>query len=396
VLPVQRVQPRLGRALLALILFGGAACYDSRWGEAKRAQQRAAVATKPADITPSSSSSGPVAQRRTLRIRVRPNDRYLAQTIDAPKQIADLVEDANRVLGPTVDAEIEVDRMQPWSNETDDPGAALAALNSEDPGADVDVVVGMIGALSRQTDSLHELGVSTLLGKHVVVRAASRFEERDAVEQRFSELSEDDRARIASQRKRHRALAVFLHELGHTFGAIHEVDIESLMHPSYDPKMSGFGGGSIALMRVAIRNADPVAVAREQLDILRTSTGADWVESERNQEIARLETMLPRAPATNTVAGPAAPSNPAPPPELRGDDAARFQRASDLFQAGAVAAAYAAAKPLLAAYPDVAAVQSLRCQLATVRWLDAAALKSECAPSLRLLAGPDAGADAAR
>jgi hypothetical protein len=393
---VRRLQPRLGPVLVALALFGGAACYDSRWGEAKRAQQRAAVATKPADITPSLSSSAPAAQRRTLRIRIRPNDRYLAQTIDAPKQIADLVEDANRVLGPTVDAEVEVDRVQTWSNEADDPGAALAALNSDDPGADVDIVVGMIGALPRQTDSLHELGVSTLLGKHLVVRAASRFEERDAVEQRFSELSEDDRARIASQRKRHRALAVFLHEIGHTFGAIHEVDIESLMHPSYDPKMSGFGGGSIALMRVAIGNADPVAVAREQLDILRTSTQADWVEVERNQEIARLEAMLPRAPPTNTAAEPAAPSRPPLPPELRGDDAARFQRASDLFQAGAVAAAYAAAKPLLAAYPDVAAVQSLRCQLATVRWLDAAALKAECAPSVRLLAGSDGGADAPR
>jgi hypothetical protein len=248
----------------------------------------------------------------------------------------------------------------------------------------------------RSGRSLHALGVSTLLGKHLVVRAASRFEERDAIDQRFSELSEDDRARIARQRKRHRVLAVFLHEIGHTFGAIHEVDIESLMHPSYDPKMTGFDGGSIALMRVAIGNADPVAVARGQLEILRTATQAGWVEVERNQEIAHLEAMLPRAPATNTATGLAPASSPAPLPELHGDDGARFQRASDLFQGGTVAAAYAAAKPLFGAYPDVAAVQSLRCQLATVRWLDAAALKAECAPSVRLLVGADGGADAAR
>jgi hypothetical protein len=386
-------------ALLVVTLLGGAACYDSRWGEAKRAQQRAAVASKPADITPSSSSSGGQGenrQQRTLRIRMRPNERYLAQTVDAPKQIADLVEDANRVLGPTVNAEIEVDRVQPWSNDSDDPDAALAALNADDPGTDVDVVVGMIGALPRQTESLHELGVSNLLGKHLVVRAASRFEERDAIEQRFSELSEDDRARIAIQRKRHRALAVFLHELGHTFGAIHEVDIESLMHPSYDPKMSGFGGSAITLMSVAIGNADPIAVAHEQLDILRTATNADWVESERTQEIAHLEAMLPRAPAMNVAAAPATPTTPAVPSELRGDDAARFQKASDLFQKGAVAAAYGAAKPLFGAYPDVVAVQSLRCQLATVRWLDAAALQAECAPSVRLQGAADAGATTAR
>ena len=38
---MRRVQLRLGRVLFAVTLFGGAACYDSRWGEAKRAQQRA-------------------------------------------------------------------------------------------------------------------------------------------------------------------------------------------------------------------------------------------------------------------------------------------------------------------------------------------------------------------
>jgi hypothetical protein len=43
-----------------------------------------------------------------------------------------------------------------------------------------------------------------------------------------------------------------------------------------------------------------------------------------------------------------------------------------------VAAAYEAARPLFAAYPQDYAVQDLRCQLATVRWLDKAAMLREC------------------
>jgi hypothetical protein len=390
----------IGLGLVAGLLL--AACYDSRWGEAKRAQQHAAAASKPADIAPADDERMADAGRRTLRIRMRPSERYLAQTVDAPKQIADLVEDANRVLGPTLALALVVDRVQPWTSDVDTPDAALTALRTEDPGQDVDVVVGMIGALPRQTDSLHELGIATLLGKHVVVRAASRFDEHDAIDRGFSELSDDDRARIAKERKRHRALAVFLHELGHSLGAVHEVDPRSLMHPSYDPKMNGFGGIGIALMRVALDSDDRLVVARGQLALLRGVASSEWVTADRDQEAASLEATLAAAPgpargrvadpgsqrasdpATDPGAAAAVATGPQAPFELKGPDGKRYLDASALFQAGAVAAAYGTAKPLFARYPDVSAVQELRCQMATVRWLERDALRAECAPSLRL------------
>jgi hypothetical protein len=65
-------------------------------------------------------------------------------------------------------------------------------------------------------------------------------------------------------------------------------------------------------------------------------------------------------------------------------------RATQLFQSGAAPAAYQAARPLFAAYPGSFAVQDLRCQLATLRFLDKDALRAECASSLRLA---DAGAE---
>ncbi len=49
-----------------------------------------------------------------------------------------------------------------------------------------------------------------------------------------------------------------------------------------------------------------------------------------------------------------------------------------------LAAAYDLARPLFASYPASYAVQDLRCQLATVRWLDRSAMLEECAPAGRL------------
>jgi hypothetical protein len=369
--------------------------YDSRWGQAKHAQQKAAEDTKPAAIAASvSGDEPPPGTHRTFRVRMRPTNRYLGQTVEAPKRVAELFDDANRVLEPSLGLRLEVDHIQPWASEADDDlGTALAALRRDDDGGDVDLVVGLIGALPMQTDSFHQLGMAELLGKHLVMRASSRLGEHEVLEQSFGELSADDRARIEGQRKRHRALAVFLHELGHTLGALHENDERSLMHPSYSPKMSGFGGGAVALMRIALDGADTRAVAIGQLALLRSATGADWVASERDAQMGRLEavTASPSADAGVAAAGSAAPIE--VPIELRGQDRDRYVRAVQELRAGVVAVSLADARPLFTAYPGVYAVQDLRCQLAMLRWLDRDALKAECAALSRLSdAGPlDAG-----
>jgi len=370
--------------------------YDSRWGEAKRAQQRLAAQSDPAAISASAEPDAPPANaRRTWRVRVRTDAMYLAQNMDAPRQIASLLDDASRILGPSIGLELGLDRVQPWTNDADDRlEDSLAALQHDDVGDGVDLVVGMIGSLPRQTDSLHNEGLATLLGKYVVVRGASRAGEHDAIDLAFSELSEDDRARLSKERKHHRALAVLLHEVGHCLGAIHETEAGSLMKPAYDPKMAGFGGGAIALMRAAMDSKDRAAVAGAQLALLENTPNAAWVQSERDAEIARLRvivasTSAPQLPATTGApAMSAAPASPDAPPELAPDDRDRFLRAQELFRGGAVAPAYDAAKPLFARYAKVYAVQDLRCQLATVRWLPHEQMLAECAPVGRLTKSP--------
>jgi hypothetical protein len=382
-------------ALAAAVGVPACLGYEPRWGQAKASQQRVAAATQPATIASSAIPEGPKSEVRTWRTRFRPNAQYLAQTIDAPTQIANLVEDANGVLSP-IGVKLEVERIVPWSApEEEGPPQVLARLEREDRGADVDLVVGMFGALPGRTDALHEVGMATLLGKHVVVRAAARVGERDAVEQAFRDLSEDERARILKLRKRHRALAVFLHEVGHCLGALHEADPTSLMNPKYDPKMSGFGDGAVALMRAAVEGprdaAGPAAVARAQLAVLERPDGP-WVPAERDDAMVRLRAMAGAARDGGASAAP--PSAPADegPPELPVEARQRFVRALQAFRAGAVGFAQRTAQPLFAAYPDVYAVQDLRCQIATLRWLPRQELVAECAPMTRLLSALDAGA----
>jgi hypothetical protein len=55
----RRRSPARALSLLAADLLGEAACYDSRWSKAKRAQQHAAAHLKPADIDPANGNDAP-------------------------------------------------------------------------------------------------------------------------------------------------------------------------------------------------------------------------------------------------------------------------------------------------------------------------------------------------
>jgi hypothetical protein len=376
-------------ALAALSLSACFLGYDSSWGQAKAAQQRLAAVSTPGAIAPSTGDPGHVQPKHTYRVRLRPNAHYLAQTVDAERQLRELVEDANRVLQPGLGLELDVDAIRPWSLDGDERlEGALGGLAKDDDGQDADLVVGFIGALPRPTESLHELGMAEMLGKHLVVRAASRLGEHDAVDRAMPDLNDEARDRVVRARRRHRAEAVLLHEIGHALGALHELDPASVMHPAYDERMHAFGDNAVILMRLALDEPDRTGVLSAQVEYLRAATPASlaaWVPGERDAEIAHLEAMtLQPAPV---AAAPVASPDPAAvqaPPELTSDDRDRFVRAMAAFRANQVAAAYETARPLFTAYPSDYAVQDLRCQLATVRWLEPKVMLAECGPVGRL------------
>lgn len=192
-------------------------------------------------------------------------------------------------------------------------------------------------------------------------------------------------------------------------GALHESQVASLMHPSYDPKAGGYGDDAIALMRIALKEDGRAAIARGQLDYVRKTQAGSWSASDREQAEKYLEAFAATAPAgvlrvaaaTAASAAPSASAGTAPgpsptPSELSGPDRDRFDQASRALASGSVDQAYSLAQPLFAAYPRSRGVQDLRCQLATVRWLGAEELKAECATYTALMALVDGGAAGAK
>src|SRR6185312_8702369 len=100
------MRPKLRRAVFAVAVplaaaLAPACWYDSTWGQTKTAQQHLAAKVTPGPIAPSSSAPSS-APRRTYRVRLRPDPHYLSQTVDAERQLEQLVADSDRVLAANV------------------------------------------------------------------------------------------------------------------------------------------------------------------------------------------------------------------------------------------------------------------------------------------------------
>jgi metallopeptidase family M12-like protein len=361
---------------LAAALLMSSCLYDSGWAEPKRAQQAAAQRATPSALraTPEAegeAGSAPSKKRlRPLKLRARATPRYAAEVVDWQRQLADLVTDANEVLGPTLSVRLEVTAVEVWAphGTDDDLLAMLDELTTSDPGGEVEWVIGLIGSVPRFEQSFHQLGLGRA-GKHFVVRAMNDAREYEAIQNNLFKLDEQERRKLYRIRKRHKTTAVFLHELGHTLGVIHELDRTTLMAPAYDSKEEGFSAAAAGWMRIALdHRLDPAAhperaFTQTMLDHLQ-STAPGWVAAERDDLVARLRARqaasAPRAPG----ASPPAASAPGDLVALGPPDRRAFDEASEALRSGQPRDAWARAKPLFAAYPDVYTVQDLRCQIA--------------------------------
>jgi hypothetical protein len=394
------------RAFVALVVasLASAACYDSRWGEAKRAQQRNAARATPATIsanegdgnTDGNGEAGRAPRMvRPYRVRAWANARYAGQSIDWEKQIKELVDASNQVLAKDLGVALTIESIRSWALESDaDLAGSLRALHEVDGADDVDFVIGFVGALPVATESFHELGYGDLPGKFLVVRAPGVLGERDQIEKAFDQLDDDTRARVAKRRKQHRAESVLLHELGHALGALHEVDSGSIMYHRYDQRMAGYSDAALALMRpwLAARGRgaqeDVAALKHAELEALEGPLAGAWVPAERESMLAKIRsapTATTTATTTTTASTTPTPiATPTVPTEIRDADRDTFSRASALYSSGDYDQAWKVGTPLFAAYPTVRAVQDMRCQLAMKRALPLSKIKTECEAIMKI------------
>jgi hypothetical protein len=363
---------------LAIFPVGCFIGYDSRWGQQKLAQQHLAAARTPTTLTPSADASASrPSELRTLRIRLEPTATHTAQVIDYERHFERLLAVANGVLESSLAVHLEISdtrRFQPASGE-DHIGDLLGELARSDAGEDVDWVIGLAGSVPRFENSYHELGMGEVVGKHIVLRALNDVAEYRAIKDGLPDLSAAERDRLVRIRIEHKAAAVLLHELGHTLGALHELDKTNLMNPGYSTSAQHFGEQTLDVMRAVLAHrtaSGGLDVAGKQAVVeLWRREPAPWVPAERARELARFEA---RAPV------PSASSMPATvPAELAPTDGSAFQEATRLLANGDAAGAFQTGKPLFDAYPNVRPVQELRCNIALRRGLPWQQARQECA-----------------
>ncbi len=371
----------LALLLVTLVALCASGCfYDSSWGSVKRAQSHNAAHATPAKLN-TDDDDRRAARARTYKVRAYVTDRYASQEIEWDRRIRDVIDGANEVLAPALGIKLEIDGTTTWKDlvsENDLP-KVLEALHAKDDGASTDWVAGFVGSIPQMSESFHDAGYGDVIGKHFVVRASAT--ERAEIDAAFNELGAAEREKLARARKRHRAVAVLLHEVGHTLGALHERDAASIMNGRYDPNMAGFSEEAVALMRVSVDHRDKEQTEAEKhayasgLVELLEPGDTGWVDSERVAMLARLRTQTTPSVVAQKPADDF--------PGIHDADRDAWQRAVKLQRDGELMQAWTIATPLFKTYPTTYAVQDLRCTLAmkVVGWPGA---QPECESLMKL------------
>jgi hypothetical protein len=136
-------------------------------------------------------------EARTARVRVWVDEDYRAGTLHWRQQIEEQLDEANQFLVPAVGIRLEAKAIEPWPARSADRklGDVLTALEAQDPGDDVDWVIGYASALRLVEGTFEELGVARPLGRHLVVRGYADGAERKAFTQLFPDTSDAERER---------------------------------------------------------------------------------------------------------------------------------------------------------------------------------------------------------
>jgi hypothetical protein len=389
-----------GRKTLLASAAIAAACYKSP----RDIQRDYAQSLRPAPIAGQSRPTGPV---RSLRVRVYADPEYQAQTPRWSDRIRAQIDRADDAIEGDFSVRLEVESIRTWKRAERFEGLekALEELTKEDPGTDVDWVIGFAPALTFASAVHEQLGVGAVFGRHLVLRGMFSLEETLALEKVLDQLPFEEREGLLRERRLHKETAVLLHEWAHTLGAFHEHEPGSLMSPMYEPSQSSFSPSIVRLMRVALEqhgSPDAAGLSRWAVayrDEVRSATTI-WDEATRAEALSLGErffgnaawaggqqggpTQEPTTPARSSEETARMPSRAG---ELSAADAKRLEDTVRRAQAGDLARAEALLEPLVRSYPKDARVQAFSCSLRQAREPRSASTLARCQAAARL---PDA------
>jgi hypothetical protein len=171
------------------------------------------------------------------------------------------------MIEPALAVRFEAESLRNWERQAALGGLAdaLAALAKQDPGADVDFVVGLVGALPAVTDDFHLLGMAHPPRHHFVLRAMGNVDDARRVYRMLEKSDTNRKEDLYARRVQHRELAIFLHEWAHALGVPHTGCGSDIMCPTYTPGQSGFPPRVLEYLDQTIsRPSGPAPVAASQ------------------------------------------------------------------------------------------------------------------------------------
>jgi hypothetical protein len=374
----------------------GCLYYDSQWGQATAEQKRAAARLTAASVEGRRGSGEEI--RRTATVRACATRAYAAETLSWQDRFDELLRTANSVLEPSVGLTLKNAGTSSWTPPQGE--GSLVTLIADLPaceGAEADWVVGLVESNPKVVSDFHVLGRGEIYSPYLAMRASNDPAEIEALTHALPDLDAAARDKLYSDRKRHKTLTLFLHELAHTLGAIHRTSRTTIMHPAYDASEKGYDEATLTLMRnglsIRLDRANGYADARKFIE--RAKEG--FVESERLSEVAYLGAMErsrtrtpPRDPVVpSDVAAPTAHPVVALQGQILGfetlskDERQSFDAALKV-EGRSPREAWELASALFEAHPAVREVQDLRCRLAKERKFYAGIIEAHCARSVAL------------
>lgn len=389
-----------GWAAAALFSVVVAGCiYNSQIHEQVVSEHRRANRLTPEEVD-ASSAEGRGAWRASRRVRVRAwtSRDYRAEVISARAHVDALVDRANEVLVAKARVRLELVEVREWNDPIDQThlSEVLEAFESMDAAEDVDVSIAFVGSTPLLEQSVEALGRARVLGKHVVVRAMNDAAESRAIEESFRRISADEKARLRARREAHKELTVLLHEVGHAFGALHVREAPFLMNAAYAIEMAEFAPITLDLLRLGVTlrltSTDDAETYRGLVDqilaVYRDNEGA-FVEEDRAAVLAALDNALR---AGRESVGAEAPNHGEGTlwdvSMLDNDERARYRAAREAASGADDVRAWRELAPVIAARPDVYAIQELACEIGGR--LGAAEARGACARMMSLATAPAA------
>jgi predicted Zn-dependent protease len=337
------------------------------------------------DLTPAMPPGG---EPRTLRFRLYADSDYRSTVLRWQKNVRAQIDRVNRVVEPVFNVRFQIEGLRLW--ERSHVGLPfepiLTELEALDPAREVDIVVGLVTPFRGFATSVHQIGGARFLARHFVLRGMDDEQESLALDREFNLLAPEERQRVYAERKAHKETVVFLHEWGHTLGALHEEDPAAIMNPLYDAKRAAFTPFEKELIlfvpgqRLA-RPAEPYPESAGLPDLLRRAPSDEGTDKERASLLTFALERARHASAENGSMGgggggaagaASAGANGAPSPrssapavklDLPAPDVATYNRAVEALGAHELDKAWTHLAPLTRRYPDQVTVASLACAL---------------------------------